>query len=67
MTSNFQNSMYPRSFLRQEAKIIPERKNFIKSMRMQYGNPDSHAFFKFLLYFIFVPFGFSPNLTFRSI
>ena len=24
--------------------ILPQRKNFVKSVRKQYGNPDSHAF-----------------------
>ena len=38
--------MYPRSFLwEEEAKIDPQRKNFVKSARKQYGNPDLHAIF----------------------
>ena len=47
MTWNFTNSLYPRNFLCEEA-IIEEHfssKNFVKSVRKLYGNPDSHAFF----------------------
>ena len=47
MTSNFKNSMYPRSSVRKpkSSNIFSQRKNFVKSVRKQYGNPDSHAFF----------------------
>ena len=27
------------------SNVIPQRKNFVKSARKQYGNPDSHVFF----------------------
>ena len=43
VTSNYKNSKYPRSFLCEEAKF-KQRKNFVKSVRKQYGNPDSHTF-----------------------
>ena len=37
--------MSPRGFLCEEAKIKQlQRKNFVKFVRTQYGNPDSHAF-----------------------
>ena len=48
VTSNFKNSMYPRSFLCED-KVLSQRNNFVKSVRKQYGNPDSHAFLIFLL------------------
>ena len=38
--------MYPRSFLCEEAKIKQrQRNNFVRSVRKQYGNPDSHPFY----------------------
>ena len=48
-TSNFKNLMYPRSFLCEEATIkqhiiLPQTKNFGKSVRKPYGNPDSYGF-----------------------
>ena len=27
------------------SNVLPRRKNFVKSVRKQYGNPDSHPFF----------------------
>ena len=42
--------MYPRSFLCEEAKIkqrTPLKEELVKSVRKQYGNPDSHPFFDF--------------------
>ena len=39
--------MYPRSFLREGTKlsnVLSERKKFVKSVRKQYGDLDSHAF-----------------------
>ena len=54
VTSNYKNSMYPRSVLCEEAKIkqrTPLKKelceivNFVKlCVWKQYGNPDSHRF-----------------------
>ena len=40
--------MYPRSFLSEDMEL-PWRKNFVKSVTKQYGNPDLHAF-KFFIY-----------------
>ena len=31
------------------SNILSQRKNFVKSVRKQYGNPDSHVFFKWIL------------------
>ena len=48
MISNFKISMYPWSFLCEEAKIKQHtfsKKELCKSVRKQYRNPDSHAFF----------------------
>ena len=28
------------------SNVLPQRKNFVKSVRKQYGNPDTHSFFK---------------------
>ena len=42
--------MYPRIFLCEEIKLkhhISSKQNFVKLVRKQYGNPDSHAFFYF--------------------
>ena len=53
MISNFKNSMYPRtSFVRKpkSSDILPQRKNFVKSVRTQYGNPDLYAFVWFLFH-----------------
>ena len=45
--------MCPSSFVCDEAKIqhniLPQWKNFVKSVRKQYGNPDPHAFFKLFI------------------
>ena len=42
--------MYPWSFLCEQAKNKQsQRKNFVKSVRKQYGNPDSHAFYFVLI------------------
>ena len=58
--------MYPWSFLYEGAKIkrlsikhkssiLSQRKNFVKAVRKQYGNPDSHAiFYIFSQIFIFI-------------
>ena len=43
--------MYPRSFFCEEAKIKQQtsaKKNFVKSVRKQYGDSDSHFFLYFL-------------------
>ena len=29
------------------SNVLPQRNNFVKSVRKQYGNPDSHPFFNF--------------------
>ena len=45
------------------SNIIFQRRNFVKLVRKQYGNPNSHVFLK-----IFIPLGsnfkVSPNFTF---
>ena len=40
VTSNYKNSRKPKS-----SNLLPQRKNFVKSVGKQYGNPDSHPFF----------------------
>ena len=34
------------------SNIIPQRRNFVKSVKKQYGNPDSHVFFFFFVLMI---------------
>ena len=49
----FLSWMYPQSFLCEKAKIKQhplQRKNFVKSVRKQYGNSDSHAFSESMVY-----------------
>ena len=41
--------------------ILSRRKNFVKSVKNQYGNPDSHAFFEFLPVLPVLP----ENIDFR--
>ena len=36
------------------SNILSQRKNFVKSLRKQYGNPDSHAFRKSLPFYEFL-------------
>ena len=33
------------------SNILPQKKNFVKSMMKQYSNPDLHAFFYLLNYY----------------
>ena len=58
--------MCPRTFSVRQPKssnVLPRRKNFVKTVRKQYGNPDSHPFFP---YFICQFFRFNLFILFHS-
>ena len=44
--------MYPQSFLSarkpKPSNVLPQRNNYVKSVRKQYGNPDSQLFNKYV-------------------